>query len=69
MQEQDIAEQDTVPLFERRLESSDSDSFALQQLVQRGDVSLRHLQCFELAEFPIVSQTGHHVAQSVESIV
>ena len=44
-------------------------SLPLQQLVQRGDVGLRHLKSLEFTELPVVAETGDNVAQPVERVV
>lgn len=41
----------------------------MQQLVQRRDISLRHLQSLELAQLSVVAQTRYHVPQPVERVV
>jgi len=44
-------------------------SFALQQLVKRSYVGLRHLQRLEFAEFSVITEARHDVPQPVESVI
>lgn len=44
-------------------------SFSLQQLVQRRDVRLRHLQRLVLGELAVVAEGGDDVTEAVEGVV
>lgn len=42
---------------------------SLEQIVQRRDVRLGHLQRLVLGQLPVVAERGQHGAESVESLV
>ena len=41
----------------------------LDQFVERVDVSLGHLECFEFGQFAIAAEWGHDLAQFLEGVV
>ena len=41
----------------------------VQQFPERSNVRLRHLERLELAEFPVVAQTGDVLSQPLEGVV